>query len=242
MKNAFPDADAARYQNHEFKQQGSLEITVVGVDETQQLFIEEAISDQYRLKFLSVTPPIATIRSGTLAQQGLLLFLVPTECALARRRIRLMKCLMSLQPGLNLIPLIPNKAVWDATRDSLAKHFPVYVPINFSNMTEKDFSARLRDCTVLHLPQIFEALAGSIPNNEATPEQIHKLYGQMKLKVAKLSDLILQMEQKLELASALALARKYVPAQKSAHESFFQLAGVSGPGRARVRARAIVTR
>ena len=156
----------------------SLEITVVGADPTQQRFIEEAISYRYNLKFLSVTSPRAAICSGTLPEKGLLLFLVPAESRGALRQIRIMKWIRARQPCLNLVPLISEKAIWNNMRESLAKDFPIYLPINFTN-TIDCFSYRLLDRTGHLFSQIFDVLAGIAFGSESLQNK-PKVKGRMR--------------------------------------------------------------
>ena len=153
---------------------------------------------------------------------SLLLFLVPAEHRLAVQQVRIMKWIMTRQPGLNLIPLIPGRAVWDAMREPLAKHFPIYLPINFANTSADSFASRLRDCVTLHFPGIFEALANPVLNNEAMPEQMQKLNTQVQVKLAELSKQVLQLEQKL------AIAEKNVAVQKPATSGVPLRAAVTG--------------
>lgn len=172
-----PNVSENYYEQHhendelgELIQKISLEITVVGADLTQQGFIKEAISYRYSLKFLSVMSPRAAIYSGALPEKGLLLFLIPTESRSALRQLRIMKWIRSRQPGLNFVPLISEKAIWNVMRESLAKDFPVYLPINFTN-TVDCFSYRLLDRTGHLFSQIFDVLAGITFGSDNTQKQ-----------------------------------------------------------------------
>ena len=171
-------------QDHEQDELGkliqriSLRITVVGADQMQQRFIEEAISYRYNLKFLTITSPRAAIHSGLLPEKGLLLFVVPIDSRGALRQIRIMKWIRARQPCLNLVPLISEKAIWNVMRESLAKDFPIYLPVNFSN-TIDCFSYRLLDRTGHLFSQIFDVLAGITFGSEFA-QQKPKVKGRMR--------------------------------------------------------------
>ena len=133
-----PVASESTFEFDEPYRKASLKITVVGVTTEQQLFIKEAISHQFDLRFINLVSLKSLVRSGTLPLQGLLFFLVPAERRNALHQIEIMKLIMDQQPGLNMIPLIFNKLQRDNMRKSLVSHFPVYVPINFTSKTDED--------------------------------------------------------------------------------------------------------
>lgn len=194
-------------------QQSSLDIAVVGVDYQQQLFIEEAISYEHNLEFLSFLSLKTAIRSGTFKLQGLLFFLVPAERQLAVHQIEIIKWVMSQQPGLNAIPLIPSKAIWDTMRKSLADHFPVYLPISCTNTGEETFSSRLHECIPDHFPQVVEALAVPAWGSRLTARQLRESNDQMQIKVAELLKANQQLEKELASAQvpmALSVKKKSV--------------------------------
>ena len=205
----------------ELIQKSTLEITVLGVEPTQEIFIQSALSHQHNLTFLSFKSLRGTIRYGTFSGQDLLLFLVSAERSHALRQVRIMKWIMNRQPSLTLIPLIPSKAVWEAMRESLANDFPIYLPINFQSLNDGSFSSRFRDATLHHFPQIFEALGGSAADSEATAKQLHKLSEQMHLQVAELRMQVLQLERKLTLAD------KHLRVQTPAASRVFQRSGTT---------------
>ena len=189
-------------------QKSSLDIAVVGVDYQQQLFIEEAVSYEHNLEFLSFLSLKTAIRSGTFKLQGLLFFLVPAERQLAVHQIEIIKWVMSQQPGLNAIPLIPSKAIWDTMRKSLADHFPVYLPISCTSTGEETFSSRLHECMPDHFPQVVEALAVPAWGCRMTAMQLRESNDQMHIKVAELLKANQQLEQALASAKVPVSVKK----------------------------------
>lgn len=199
----------------------ALQIIVMDADSTQQRFIQDVTSSQHSLTFLSSKTLRAAISPRTFSGQGLLLFLVPAEYGLALQQIRIMKWISSKQPRLSLIPLIPSKAVWDVMRELLAKHFPIYLAINFLDAPENSFSSRLRDCTVLHLPQIFEALASPVLNDKTSQKDNQEGNGQLRARLANLRELVLLLEQKLALNNDVG------PTKNSISASFPRVGGTA---------------
>ena len=176
----------------EYKQwalKSSLKITVVGAISTEQTFIAQTVPPQHDLKFISFASVGGAIRSGAFPRQGLLMFVVSAEYRFALRQIRIMKWIRARQPDLDFIPLISRKSTWDAMREALAKSFPVYLPITFSDTADDGVDANFRYCTARHFSQIFEALADATFARNSAEKHVKKLGAYTHLKVADLPSL-----------------------------------------------------
>ena len=204
-----PAASELTCELDEPSRKASLKISVVGVTPEQQLFIKEAVSHQFDLKFISIVSLKSLVRSGTLPLQGLLFFLVPAERRNALHQIEIMKSIMDQQPGLNMIPLIFNKLQRDNMRKSLVSHFPVYVPINFTSKTDGDLSAEMHAHSLAQFSQTIEALAGSTVDSETTVTQLRELNGQMQIEVAQLLKQNLRLERQLATAVGKVWTEKH---------------------------------
>ena len=204
-----PVASESTFEFDEPYRKASLKITVVGVTTEQQLFIKEAISHQFDLRFINLVSLKSLVRSGTLPLQGLLFFLVPAERRNALHQIEIMKLIMDQQPGLNMIPLIFNKLQRDNMRKSLVSHFPVYVPINFTSKTDEDLDCGLHTHSLAQFSQTMEALAGITLDSETTVTQLRELNGQMQIEVAQLLQRNLRLERQLATAVGKMFAEKH---------------------------------
>ena len=120
-----------------------------------------------------------------------------------------MKSIMDQQPGLNMIPLIFNKLQRDNMRKSLVSHFPVYVPVNFTNKADLEFSAGTHAHSLAQFAETVEALAGSALDSDITVTQLRELNGQMQIEVAQLLRQNLRLERQLATAVAKASAEKH---------------------------------
>lgn len=187
----------------------SLKISVVGVTPDQQLFIKEAISHQFDVKFISLVLLKSLVRAGASPLQGLLFFLIPAERRNALHQIEVMKTIMDQQPGLNMIPLIFNKSQRDSMRKSLVSHFPVYLPINFTSKTDLEFSVGMHAHSVAQFSETMEALAGNSMNSEITVTQLRELNGKMQIEVAQLLKQNLRLERQLATAVSKSTAEKF---------------------------------